>query len=291
MRKTLTILGVMALFLFLMTGAGATGFADWQPPWVDEVPQLEPAPWAAGQYTIYSGAIEAVDGNVSGDVRFAIIGEEEIDGENYFWFEFDVFNVGGLPDDFGAGEDFESLKVQVLMKEYDMSAVKDDPEAFMKEFFSMEFVKKVIFQLNDETPYDVDLSFLQMMGPMMEMSMDMAMEDEEMQGEITGMWEDADWGVDNETVTTPAGTFADALHVWFGMDQEDAEVRMDVYSHENVPLVMLVKMVGNVQEHQSGEVVDIDFELIEYGDDAEGWVTGEPQLFSFDMMGDMMGSM
>jgi hypothetical protein len=126
---------------------------------------------------------------------------------------------------------------------------------------------------------------------MMEMSMDMAMGDEEIQEEMMGMWDDADWGADYKDISVAAGSFDDALHLWFAMNQDEGSVKMDIYSHQDVPLVMLVKMAGKVKDTASGGLVDMDFELIEYGDDAEGWITGEPEMFSFEMMGGMMGGM
>jgi hypothetical protein len=289
MRKTLVILTLTALMLFMAVSAGATGIMDFQPPWVDEVPEMNPIPWESGQYGIYNFAIEVEGEEITLDIRFALIGEETIGGEDYYWFEVDAYNIGDLPEDVGMGEEFESFKLQILMKEYDMTSAQDDPEAFLEDLFSLEFIKRVIFQLNDETPMEIDMSFLAMMAPMLEQQMEMAMEDEDIQEEMTGMWDDAEWGYEFEDISTRAGSFSDALHLWFKYEAGGSDADMEIYSHQDVPLMMMVKMIGEIKE--GDDTVDMELELIEYGDDATGWITGEPEMFSFDMMGGMMGEM
>jgi len=291
MRKSIIFLFAMVLSLMLVSGVSAKGMIPEAPPWIGDVPQMEPIPWDVGQFAAYNIDINAEGESINADMRFAIIGEEEIDGENFFWFEFDIYNFGDLPEDLGMGDgDFESFKLQLLMKEYDMKAAQEDPEAMMKDLFAMEIIKRVIFQLNDETPMEIDMSFLQMMGPMLEMSMEMSMDDE-MMDQQAAMWDNADWGYEYEDISTPAGSFNEALHLWFNINDETVAMKMNIHSHQDVPLMMMVKLDGTVHEPASGEDVIMDFEIIDYGNDADGWIEGEPELFSFDMMGDMMGGM
>lgn len=291
MRKSIIFLIAMVLSLMLVSGVSAQGMFGEAPPWIDDVPQMDPTPWEVGQFAAYNIDIEVGDGLINADVRFAVIGEEEIDGENFFWFELDIYNIGDLPEDLGMmGGEFEIFKLQLLMKEYDMKAAQEDPEALMKDLFGMEIIKGVIFQLNDETPMEIDMSFLQMMAPMIEMSMEMGM-DNEMIHQQTAMWDDADWGYEYEDISTAAGSFNEALHLWFNVNDDTMAMNMNIYSHQDVPLMMMVKLNGVVHTPTSGEEVNMDFEIIDYGNDAEGWIEGEPELFSFDMMGDMMGGM
>jgi hypothetical protein len=289
MKNILVILLLTALMLCFSATAGAAGLMDFQPPWVGQVPEITPQPWDSGQYCTYNLAVGAGEENFSADMRFALIGEEQIDGVNYFWFEADIFNISGLTEDTGMGEGFDSFRLQILMKEYDMTAAQDDPEAFLNDLFSLEFIKRVIFQLNEETPMELDMSFLAMMAPMLEQQMQMAMEDQSAQEEIGDIWKDADWGYEYKDISTSAGSFSDALHMWFKFNQDASSADMSVYSHQDVPLMMMVKLVGKVSE--ADQNVDMDMELTEYGDDATGWITGEPEMFSFDMMGGMPGSM
>ena len=136
MRRTLIILGVLVLSLTMISGVGATGLLDWQPPWVEDIPELEPQPWADGQYATYNIAITVEGETISGDLRFALVGKEDVAGEGHYWFEANVFNIGDLPEDIG-DDDFEKFSIKLLMKEYDMSSMKDDPEAFLEDLFAM----------------------------------------------------------------------------------------------------------------------------------------------------------
>ncbi len=289
MKNILVILLLTALMLCFTVSAGAAGLMDFQPPWVGEVPEMTPTAWDSGQYCIYNLAVATGGESFATDMRFALIGEEQIDGENYYWFEADIYNISGLPEDSGMGEEFKSFKLQILMKEYDMTEAQDDPQAFLDDLFGLEFIKRVIFQLNEETPMEIDMSFLAMMAPMLEQQMNMAMEDQTAQEELTNMWDDADWGYEYKDISTRAGNFSDALHMWFKFNKDTSSADMNIYSHEDVPLLMMVKLVGKITE--SGEDVDMTMDLIEMGDDATGWITGEPEMFSFDMMGGMPGSM
>ena len=115
--------------------------------------------------------------------------------------------------------------------------------------------------------------------------------EEDVMEQQAAMWDNADWGYEYEDVSTTAGSFNEALHLWFNVNDEKMVMNMDIYSHQDVPLAMMVKLAGTVHEPASGEDVNMDFELIDYGNDADGWIVGEPELFSFDMMGDMMGGM
>lgn len=292
MRKSLLILSVVVLSLMMITGASAQGMFGEPPPWLDEVPQLDPPAWEAGQFATYRIAIEVEGESINADMRFAIIGVERIAGQDYFWFEFDLFNIGNLPEDIGMmmDEGFDSFKVQILMQEYEMKAAQEDPEAFMEDLFSLKFIKRIIFQVNDDTPVEIDMTILQMFAPMLEMSMETAM-DEEMMGDQAELWADADWGYEYVDVKTPAGTFSNALLVWFDVNDATMAMQMNVSSHPDVPLSMLVKLDGTVHEPSTGEDVNMDFVIIDYGNDAGGWITGEPELMSFDMLGEMMGGM
>lgn len=286
MKKAVLVLSILAICLVLGPAAGAAGMFGWDIPWAGEIPQMEPTPWETGQYITYNVEVTAEGETVKGDLRFALVGDENIDGEDYYWFEIDVFNVTDLPEDLMLDEDFESVRIKILSKEYDFTQAKDDPEAFMQDVFGMEFIKRVIFQLNEDTPYEIDMSFLQMFAPMIEMSMEEGMaglDEEDVQAAI----EDVDWGYDEQTVTTAAGVFADAMHVWVSTGDDSGSVNMNFYTHEDVPLAMIVKVAGEIEDTVSGDNVDVDVELIEYGDDAGTWIVGEPEMFSFDMMGGM----
>jgi hypothetical protein len=290
MKNQVLILSILLLCFVLAPAVGAQGMGmfGWEPPWVDEIPEMEPPSWEDGQYVTYNFNLAAEGETITADLRCALVGEETIEGEDYHWLEVDVFNVGDLPEDMMIGEDFESFKVKILMKEYNLTFTEQNPEEFMEDIFSMEFIKRVIFQMNDETPYELDMSFLQMFAPMMEMAMEEA-EGMEPPEEFEDMMENVDWGMDTQTVTTPAGTFADTLYLWFTTGDEAGNMNMNIYAHEDVPLTVLVKLAGEVEDTYQGGAFDMNIELIDYGDGAESWITGEPELFSFDMMGDMMG--
>ena len=290
MRKPILILGIMFFCLMLAPALSAqgTGMMDWKAPWLGEIEPIKPAPWATGQYATYHAAFD-IDGQpVSGDMRCAIVGQETVDSAKYNWFEFDIFNLGNLPADMALSANFQSLRVKMLMKEYDFSSAEKNPKEFMDALINQELIKRVIFQLNEDTPQEIDMSILQMLAPMMEM----AMENPQMtnpSGDTTNMMENIDWGSGTETVSTQAGTFANCLYLWFTGGDEKGSVKMNIYSHADIPLTVLVKLGGEIKDTYSGKVVNMNIELIEYGEDAGSWVKGEPVMFSFDMMG--MGNM
>ena len=94
MRKSIIFLIAMVLSLMLVSGVSAQGMIPDAPPWIDDVPQMDPVPWEVGQFAAYNIDVEVEGESMNADLRFAIIGEEQIDGDNFFWFEFDVYNIG-----------------------------------------------------------------------------------------------------------------------------------------------------------------------------------------------------
>jgi len=286
MRKSVLILGIILLCLMLGSTVNAQGMGmmDWKAPWLGQIEPIKPAAWANGQYATYHAVFD-VDGQpISGDMRCAVVGQETIDGANYNWFEMDIYNIGNLPADMALSADFKSLRVKLLMKEYDFSSAEKDPKELMDALINQELIKRVIFQLNEDTPQEIDMAILQMFAPMMQM----ALENPEMAAPPEGMpniMENIDWGSGKETVTTAAGTFADCLYLWFSSGDDKGQVKMNIYSHGDIPLTVLVKLGGEIKDTYSGKVVNLNIELIEYGKDAGSWIKGEPVMFSFDMMG------
>jgi hypothetical protein len=290
MKKTTFILMILVFSLmFIPSAVAGTSMFDWEAPWIGQIPEINPAPWSDGQYATYNVTAGPTDEVVKADLRVALVGKETIDNKDYHWIELDLFNLKDLPKDLTMDEEFNSFRLKLLMSEYNFTFTKDNPEQVLQDLMNGEIVKRVIFQMNEDTPYEIDMSWLQMLAPMMEMQMqDMEGSQDE---DVAKALEDMDWGYDTENVTTPAGTFADALKLWFNMGDESTNVKMNIYAHEQVPLSVLVKVTGKIEDTVSGDNFDVAVELAKYGNDAETWITGEPQMFSFDMMGGAPGMM
>ena len=287
MRKSILVLSIMLLCLLFGSAANAQsmGMMDWKAPWLGQIEQITPAPWASGQYATYHAVLDIGDEEpLEGDLRCAVVGQETVDGAKYNWFELDIFNIGSLPADMGTGDEFQSFRVKLLMKEYDFSSTENDPKKLMDALINQELIKRIIFQKNEETPQELDMSIFQMMAPMMQM----ALENPEMmnpEGTATNPLENADWGSGKETVTTSAGTFTDCLYLWFTSGDPTSKVKMNIYSHGDIPLTVLVKVKGEITDTYSGKVVNMDIELAGYGKDAATWIKGEPVLFNLGDMG------
>ena len=289
MRGANVILSILVACLFLTPAVSAQSFLDWDMPWVGEIPDLEVKDWSVGQYVTYKATVNYEEENLEGSVRLALVGQDIVEGEDFYWFELDLFDISDLPEDF-SGIDAGAFKIKLLIKEYDLKATEVDPEQLIQDIFSMKFINRVIFQLNDDEPMEIDSSILEMFSQMMDPEMLMQDMSSEKPDEIMDMIDDLDWGVDYTNVNTPAGSFSDAMNIWVAGGDETGEAKLNIYCAEDLPISGLVKLDGSFTDSYSEESVDFVLELIEYGNDAESWVEGTPVLFSFEnMMGGMGG--
>jgi hypothetical protein len=265
-------------------------------------PEVQTPDWKTGQSVTYAAKISGVP-EVQGDVgvkfRIALVGNEMVEGQNFYWLEYDISDLKGLPPD--AQVPFKVLKFKLLLKQIDPEAFNKDPKAMLKEIAAGKVVKKAIFQMDEQTPQMID--FMTVQGMMQGMTgQDMEKMIDELPIDQTK--EDPNVKFDSktgkETVTVPAGTFADAPFLWFSGSDETSSGEGKFHVHSKVPLFGLLKMAMNFNEKTAAGDKDktpvnvkMNIDLANYEmTGAKSLITGEPVPFDFmQFMGGMSGGM
>ena len=259
----------------------------------------EPPAWSVGQSATYSVKISdfpGSKGDITATIRVALVGKEIIEGQEFHWLEIDISDMKGIPEEMGMP--YKVIKVKNLTK---------DPKATLPETDAEKLTKKIVFQLDDQTPKEIDFMTIQNMAQGLT-GQDPQLKDVKPKVETkTG----------KETVTVKAGKFKDAPFLWFKAGEDSKGVKNlkivlesyvsfkngdksgtaegTVHFDSKVPLFSLLKMATTVSYATVKEPLNIKIgmELTDYKmNGAMSLIKGEPKECDiFELMSILQGGM
>lgn len=151
---TITCITILAV----TTTVQAASFA------IPPLPTFPSNEWTPGSSITYSGTLSQGPDAMNFDMRVAVLGKEHEQATNtdLCWIEFDFTGISGLSPDIqqffmdNYSELPTSIRVNMLIPEYDLNVIVTDPTKAYLDFSSPGFVRKTYFQYNRWTPWDVD---------------------------------------------------------------------------------------------------------------------------------------
>jgi len=148
------------MILCLSASAGAITYS------IPELPDFPEQAWTSGSYVEYSLLMEEGASITSFDLRIAITATVTEGNTTLYWIEFDLDNLSGMPDELAEffymnyGELPEAVRFSALIPWYDLKEIMTDPSTFYYNLTAPGFIRGLLFQYNDQTPYDVDPNLL-----------------------------------------------------------------------------------------------------------------------------------
>lgn len=275
---------------FLLAGFSVPARAQFNPMGDIKLPEVKPPDWSVGQSATYNIKLDGIPDlkALSADLRIAVVGQEAVEGKPFYWIEYDIMNLVGLPQEAAM---FKSVRAKILCADIPPEKYNDDPKAVLKDLAEGKIIRKIVFQLNDDVPQMIDIMMIQGLAQMMT-----GQSLEEMMNQIPeGAAEEATDKVKIETgkenVTVQAGTFANAEFVKFSFAEEGTAGTGTVWAHGKVPVSALVKMAFTVKEESENMNMNINMELKSYeSSGAASMIKGTPVPFDFQkLMGGMGG--
>ena len=240
------IKAVLIMLAFSMLFAQGSGFfnpfAGLTPPGSVTEPTIETGCW-----TLYK--MQNFDDSGPGKMKLSVVGSEKRDDKDCYWFEFEVWDNEGNHDIFkylvrGNLTDKQTGDFSIVTKH------NDDPA------YEIEF----------DIPED------EMEPPPPPPGGNTKPEDDTEIPETYMSNEDDEYKVDEQTITTPAGTFKCTHHTF--IDKESGN-KTELWSNEKIPITSIVKMSG-----PDGSLV-----LDEYGTSgAQSAITETPQKMNLNNM-------
>ena len=284
---------------FLLLGISSPVSAEFN-PWSDfKLPQVKPPQIQVGQsasYKINLVGVPDAEGPITGNFRIAVVGMETIEGQPFYWFEYDIGNLVGLPADVSGF--VSSLKLKVLAKNIPQDKYQDDPKALMQEFARGNIMRKLVFQLNNDVPQMIDFMTLnglaQMMGGQDLESLIEEIPFDEVE-DTSSAAEDVKIDCGNETANVAGKAYSNSSFCAFeGKDEDEGITYKGKFNmHESVPIGAFLKLAFDVHNTAENETVTVKVDLTGYKTSgAISQITQEPVPFDFGaMMGGMMGGM
>jgi hypothetical protein len=287
MKKPINLIPIFAAVI-LLAGLFLPAFADVNLFKELNLPETNPPEWKTGQSATYKmsvNGIEDFEGSLKMDIRMAIVGEEKISGQNYYWYEVDLSNISGIPSE---ASFVKSIRLKMLTRYHQSKDFNDNPKQLLQEFADGNLIKKLIFQLNDDTPRSIDYStfsemFSSFTGEKNLQSVVNTIPWEEM--DASSIPPDFKIDTGKKDVTVKAGTFKSAAYVSFGYEEKSESVKGIVHAHDSVPISGLLKLSFDVKD--AGENIQVTLDLTDYKmTGAKSMITGTPIPFE---MTDIMG--
>lgn len=285
---------IFTVIIFFTLAVSASAYTFPIPPQPD-FPESE---WVVGSSLKYNVSLTQGESELNLDLRIAILGTEEENRTDLYWVEFDATDITGIPVDehdffIGTyGEIPSTIRMKVLVPYYDLLTLITDPSKFYFDWTDQDFIRKFIFQYNQQVPYDVQPSLIGgFILPIAasEMFADNLPEDF-IENRNIGLRtvEDPDmFRTENSEsqTTTDAGSFEGWMYTY-----TDTIVGTDMgtcFYSEVIPIIPFVTYMGNwVMDSVPGL---LDIELVEFqADGARSEIVGEPAVFditSLMMMG------
>jgi hypothetical protein len=278
--------GMLILGLTIPASAQLGGFGDLK------LPSVEPPAWTVGQSATYKlslGGIPDMPSDVTANIRMALVGKETVESQDYHWFELDISDMNGMPAEMGMP--FKTVKVKLLMKKTATTAYQNDPKALLADAAAGKIIRKIVFQIDNQTPQMIDFMTIQgMVQGMTGQDLQSMVKDLKIDDKTKEAKADVQTKTGKETITVPAGTFTDAPFVWFKGKDKSGTAEGKVHAHSKVPLTAFVKMAMTVTDTSTKQPsnVKIGMELVKYEmSGATSKIVGEP--VPFDMMSFMNG--
>lgn len=285
---------IFTVIIFFTLAVSASAYTFPIPPQPD-FPESE---WVVGSSLKYNVSLTQGENDLNLDLRIAILGPEEENRTDLYWVEFDATNFTGLPDDVQEwflehyGEIPSTIRMKVLVPYYDLLTLITDPSKFYFDWTDQDFIRKFIFQYNQQVPYDVQPSLIG--GFILPIAASEIFGDnlpeDFIENRNIGLRtvEDPEMfrteNSESET-TTDAGPFEGWMYTY-----TDTIVGTDMgtcFYSEVIPIIPFVTYMGNwVLDSVPGF---LDIELVEFqADGARSEINGEPAVFditSLMMMG------
>lgn len=292
MRLIHKILPIL-IFGLILVGLNAPVKAETNPFANLKFPEVNPPAWATGQsatYKINVGGIPDLD-KMGMTLRTAIVGQETIEGQTYYWSELDIKDLTGLPEE--ASSMITTLKIKFLTKFIPNNAYQDDPKKFLNDVAAGNVIRKVVFQLNQDDPQVIDFMTIQgmvqgMTGQDLKTLIDEIPMDQMTPEDVSDKVK-IDCG--KETLTIAGKVFTNANWCTFTGGDETGTASGKVYAHESVPVTAFLKLAMNFTEAKEKTNMTFNMDLLSYEmTGAKSEIIGTPKPFDFSsLMGPMMG--
>jgi hypothetical protein len=161
MRPILAILSVITTSI-LITAAQARDYA------IPPMPDLPTASWDVGSSVTHSVRITQGEEDSQCNLRMAVLGTEHeaATDTSLYWVEFDITAISGLDEELETffieqyGETPDAIRMNMLIPQYDLTRFFLDPSGVYRDFSEFGFVRKLYFQYNRLTPFDVEPSLI-----------------------------------------------------------------------------------------------------------------------------------
>ena len=294
MRLISKILPIL-FFGLILVGLNSPVKAETNPFANLKFPEVNPPAWATGQSVTYNVKVAGIPdpevGSVGMTLRMAIVGQETIESQKYYWTEVGIKDITGLPEE--ASSMFKTLKIKVLTKFIPNNAYQDDPKKFLNDVAAGNVIRKIVFQLNQDDPQVIDFMTIQGMVQGMtgqdlktlinEMPMD-SVTPEDVSDKVK-----IDCG--QESVKIANKVFNNAHWCTFTGGDETGSATGKIYAHESVPISALLKFMMKFTEAKENTTMTLDMDLLSYElTGAKSEITGTPKPFDFSsLMGPMTG--
>ncbi len=132
------------------------------------LPVFPDGAWSVGSSLTYGVSIAEGSDTIAFTSRIAILGTEHEDATDMtlYWVEVDLTDLEGLSEELKGfffenyGELPQAIRVNMLIPRYDLRLFLTDPSRVYHNFTEPGFIRKLYFQYNRQTPYDVETSLL-----------------------------------------------------------------------------------------------------------------------------------
>lgn len=283
----LMFLGLMLVGLSTPVQAEFNPFGDFK------FPEINPPDWQVGQsvnYAISVSGIPDTDQPFGCDLRMALVGKETIEGNDFYWLEFDAKNLTGLPPE--AAGMVQTLRVKLLLKQIeDPTKFQEDPKAAMQEFAEGKLIQKVVFQLNSDEPQIIDFMAMEGLSQMMTgMDFD-AMVDKMPMDEMEEKTPDVKFDCGKKSITVAGNAYPNATYCTFEGGEKGGYAKGITYADDSIPVSAFLKFAMNIKDTEESVDMDINVDMTGFQPSgAASEITGTPVPFDFSaMMGGMMG--
>lgn len=161
MNKAVKLIAIFVMVLMYAVPANAETY------YIPNFPAFPSPSWNSGFASTWKVNIVKGSENIDFKLRMAIVGAETAsDGTKLYWLETDITDIVGLPSDleqlltYYNGAPPETIRTNMLIPQYDLTRIITDPSKAYKDITAPGFIRKIYFQYNRQTPYDVDLNLL-----------------------------------------------------------------------------------------------------------------------------------